>query len=179
MDIPLSYIAVAVFSLFANREIVPGSNVGAIHLQSFSSSLEKALGEPDESDAAMGLGWESWKVDGGTLSVVVWRTKEGHDYVVRRIRVTAKAFKTGNGIGVGTRLDEIRKDFPSLTALGTFKLPNSKKATLYDANKKGIAFEMSDGSCVGIVVHEAGEPLIPAPEERLDWKELTAKPYIK
>jgi hypothetical protein len=176
MNIPLSYIAVAALSLFANREIVPGASVGAIHLKSFSSSLEKAIGKPDESDAALGLAWESWKLDDGTVSVVVLRTKEGHDYAVRRIRVTSKTFKTDKGIGIGTRFDEIREDFPSLTALGTFKLPNSKKVILYDANKEGIAFEISDESCVGIIVHESGELLTPAPEERSDWKELTAKP---
>jgi len=173
---PLSYIAVAALSLFANREIVPGSRIGDVHLKAFSSSLEKTIGKPDKGDAAMGLAWESWKVDGGTLSVVVRRTEEGHDYVVRDIRVTAKTFKTDKGIDIGSKFDQIHKNFPSLTALGTFKLPNSKRATLYDANKEGIAFEISEGICVGIVVHESGKLLTSAPEERLDWKGLTAKP---
>jgi hypothetical protein len=124
----------------------------------------------------MGLAWENWKLVDGTISVVVLRTEEGHDYTVSKVRTTSKTFKTDNGTHVGTRLEEIRKHFSSLTALGTFTSSNSKNVTLYDANSAGIAFEISDGSCVGIIVHESGKRLTPTPEERTDWKSLTANP---
>jgi hypothetical protein len=176
MKILLFYIALSALSLSANHQIVPGSAIGPIHLGAPESSLEKSLGTPDESDAAMGLAWVSWKLPDGTISSIVLRTKEGHDYVVHTIRTTSKSFKIDREIGVGTGFSEIHKKFPSLSPIGTFKLSGPRRVTLYDANAIGIAFEISSDTCIGIVVHEPSQPFTGTTEERSDWKSLTENP---
>ncbi len=166
-------ISAAIASIAAsapsNTAIVAGQSIGPINLKAFSSSIERNLGTSTESDAAMGVAWESWTLKKGKISIVIRRTEEGHDYTVTSIRTTSGAFKTEQGIGVGSTIDEIRRQFPSIHPSGTFKLPDSKVAILYDAGKAGIAFEISKDRCLGIVVYELAHSRIPVPEERADW----------
>jgi hypothetical protein len=47
---------------------------------------------------------------------------------------------------------------PGIKKIATYTSPKTKKQVfIFDVNKTGIAFEMENGRCVGITVHQPGE----------------------
>ncbi len=146
------------------RLIVPGVRVGQIALGLEPAVLERRLGPPTYSDAAMGKVWNIWRSksasvgEGDTLSVYSSRGTDDH-VRVRLIRVTSPFFHTAGGLSMRSPWSLIRRRSPHLRRLD---LGNSRvKGAIYDDVAGGIAFEIQGpGSkrarCVSITVHERG-----------------------
>lgn len=77
------------------------------------------------------------------------------------IRTNDPAFKTKEGLGVGSTIEEIQLVFPNLEILGTYGDMLSKKTiVLLNAQKAGITFEVEKEAmeiCHAIMVNEPGK----------------------
>lgn len=143
--------------------IVPGERIGNISLELDAENIQKLLGKPDLSDAAMGKAWLTWfskvsdSVTGNELNIYTeYKDNEMLEKVVRQIRITSNEFKTAEGICTGKSLDEISKVFPEIKITGKYDIETAFPVTVYDATDKGIAFETENNNCTGIIVHQKG-----------------------
>jgi hypothetical protein len=145
----------------ADKLISPGKGIGQIMLNGDVEKVIKMLGRPDSSDAAMGSALMVWfakhDIKGYRTSIFAHRDMGGKDENVNRIQkvlITSPWFKTGEQLGVGSTLDEIKK-FYTLKPTSSYK--NSEgKVQVYTDMDKGISFEISEAGqkCVGVVVHK-------------------------
>jgi hypothetical protein len=144
--------------------IVPGERIGQTHLGNDGAETLKHLPKPSGVDRGMSKTRQVWKSKpGGPLETLfIYTVNNGamdvepsDGVTIELIRVTAKYFRTANGISTGSTLEQIRKAFPDAAPL--IDVPN-----IYDDLKEGIAFEFSNepssGSpCIAIMVHPPGE----------------------
>lgn len=141
------------------KEIIPGERVGAITIGLNADSVEARLGLPDASDAAMGKAWLTWKGK-NNLSVLniytAYKDTTLSVKTVQQIRSTSNFFKTPTGAQVGQSLAQIKQQFPAAVATSTYT-EDGAPHTLYDDIAAGIAFEISDELCKGMIVHKKGE----------------------
>ncbi|WP_143305037.1 hypothetical protein [Chitinophaga vietnamensis] len=147
--------------------IVPGKSIGQVTIDAPSESLS-ALGKPDGGDAAMNKAWRIWyarnkdqSVDSSHLLAVYTAMRTQDTQYVRQIRVNSPKFKTAKGAGVGTAMSLIKKAYPGIKRTRIYERKNhSLRIEVYDDNKRGIAFETTNGrTCSMVVVHAPGEPL--------------------
>ncbi len=147
-----------------------GKGIGKISLGTNADQLEKLLGKPDFSDAAMGKAWLTWyskrKDEHNnrnelniftTYADSTMRTK-----VVKQIRVTSAFYLTPDSLQVYNDLASIRKVYPDIVFLGKYKeQEGGREILLYDATAQGIAFEAAEAGeqriCTGMIVHEPGK----------------------
>jgi len=166
-------------------QIVPGKGIGSLQIGMTIAEVGEFMGHPELDDAAMGTGFQGWKLPGGALIVRYHRVSKGgkyrgqkldHDeWVVTQIRVTSSKFSTKSDIHVGSPLGDIRKSFAGLGT--TSARGNTPSLDLYDDVKSGIAFEIeisnpidtSRWHCGAIIVHAPGEPI----RKMLSWPEKT------
>src|SRR5690606_36088458 len=123
--------------------IVPGNSVGMFRLGDSDSLVQQQLCHPDYSDAGMGKAVLLWYTDGTSkypLSIFTSRDM-GNDETARiqQIRITSPAFKTGQSLGVGSTLAEIRSQY-QMTPVETYKT-NGETYSVYDSDA-GITFEL-------------------------------------
>ena len=144
--------------------IVPGERIGQTHLGNDGAETLKHLPKPSGVDRGMSKTRQVWKSKpGGPLETLfIYTVNNGamdvepsDGVTIELIRVTAKYFRTANGISTGSTLEQIRKAFPDAAPL--VDVPN-----IYDDLKEGIAFEFSnepssDSPCIAIMVHPPGE----------------------
>jgi len=152
--------------------IIPGIQLGNIKLNTLATAVYDSLGRPTSGDAAMQKSLSTW--DSGTNILTIFaandpNTSEGH--LIKLIRSTASDFKTKNGLGKGSSMTAIEKEF-QLKKEGTFKEKDSEYA-LY-STQQGISFEFnSENICTGVVVHnpeiQAGITYLPIYQ---DYKSL-------
>lgn len=150
----------------ANRLIIPGKSIGLTSLGQKNSELSKHLGPAAKGEAAMGgktlLTWYSKPVIHGTDTVIneteiyfTTQMEEETESRVRHIRITSSFFATAQHISTGSTQDSIQKYFPGIKKIASYTSPKTKKQVLiYDDVKGGIAFEIENGKCVGITVHQ-------------------------
>jgi len=147
-----------------------GKGIGKINLGSNAEGLEKLLGKPDFSDAAMGKAWLTWYSKRRdehnnrnelniytTYADSTMRTK-----TVKQIRVTSPFYITADSLQVYNDLASIRKVYPDLVSEGTYKEQKGGRIIhLYDAIAQGIAFEAAEANgqqiCISMIVHEPGK----------------------
>lgn len=144
--------------------IVPGKRIGQTHLGSDGAETLKRLPKPAGVDRGMSKTRQVWKskpggpfetlfiyaINNGALDV-----QPADGVTIELIRVTAKYFRTENGISTGSTLEQVRKAFPDAA-------PVDGAPSIYDDVKQGIAFELPEeptaGSlCIAIMVHPPGE----------------------
>jgi hypothetical protein len=143
--------------------IVPGERIGKVKLSENVSLLE-VLGTPDKSDAAMGKAWLTWKgkrdEHNNATQLDVYTTYKDNtmrEKTVQQIRTTSSQFITANNIHVYSSLELIRQEFPEIKKTAFYN-KDGREIFIYDAVKKGIAFEIAQANdqqiCTGIIVHE-------------------------
>jgi len=143
--------------------IVPAKSIGNISLNQNASELESILGQPDLSDAAMGKAWLTWfskisdSITGNELNI--YTTYKPNDpnlteKIVRQIRITSPEFKTSNNISTSNTLSEIKIAFPNVAEIGKYDLETENPVIIYDDVASGIAFEIENDSCTGIIIQE-------------------------
>ncbi|HEX8562018.1 MAG TPA: hypothetical protein VF676_03460 [Flavobacterium sp.] len=146
---------IAVSSVNDHQEIVPGKSVGDLQLGADASGLE-ALGAPDFSDSAMGKAWLTWIQVEPDSVVNVFTTYENHEMirkVIRQVRVTSSLYTLSSGISVGSDLALIQSAFPELKLVGIVAAsPQSQAVNVYSDTNLGIAFEIRNRQCVGILI---------------------------
>lgn len=143
--------------------IIAGAAIGKLHLGASASALQ-VLGQPDESDAAMGKAWLTWNLprdehnNATVLNVyTTYADSSMKEKTIQQLRTTSAAFATSKGIHVYASLDEIREQFPTVKKLAAFN-EDGRDIAIYDAVNEGIAFEVAQAGnqqiCTGIIVHE-------------------------
>jgi hypothetical protein len=143
-----------------NKLITPGRSIGDIVLSEDVANVSQLLGRPDSSDAAMGSSLMVWyaghKTDGYRTSVFAHRKMGDKDEIISRIQkilVSSPQYKTAEGLGVGSSVDEIKKSY-NLKPTSDYKNKEGKVQVYTDLDK-GISFEIdATGKCVGVVVHQ-------------------------
>lgn len=143
--------------------IVSGQSIGNISINQNASELESILGQPDLSDAAMGKAWLTWfskisdSITGNELNIYTTYRPDDPDLkekIVRQIRITSPDFKTSNGISTASTLPEIKAAFPNSIEIGKYDHETDNPVFIYDDIASGIAFEIEDNICTGIIIHE-------------------------
>lgn len=136
--------------------ISPGKGIGRIRLGEDANKLINTLGKPDRSDAAMGASLMIWFAGHDTagyfISIYAHHNMGEPDEEInhiKQIHVNSPAYKTVDGIGVGSSLNAIQKHFMTVKR----KVPG---ISIYDDVKAGISFEMDTvNKCSAIIVHAA------------------------
>jgi hypothetical protein len=146
----------------ADLLITPGRSIGRIVLSGNVEDVSTLLGRPDSAEAAMGSSLMVWyaghKSSGYRTSVFAHRNMGAKDEIISRIQkvlITSPEFKTAEGLGVGSTIDDIKKAY-DLKPTSTYKSA-SGEVQVYTDMDKGISFEIEKASnkCVGVVVHKA------------------------
>lgn len=147
-----------------NNRIVAGERLGKIKIGITGEELANILGVPDESDAAMGKAWLTYK--GKTqpeteLWVFTTYSDTSMRYkTVQFVRTNSDYFKTEENIGVGSTYDDVSKAYPQLKKTAR-RTEGKNEIMIYD-NGNGIAFETTAGAgmkCVAALVYEKGRNL--------------------
>lgn len=137
----------------------PGRAAGKISIGQNAEDVYKAMGKPDGGDAAMGKAVAYWHqkgeaADHATSIYTARDTGENPIARVRQIRVSSTAFKTENGMGVGSTLAEIQKAY-HVTKSETYKV-GGQSYTVY-SDPSGISFEVdTKGNCVAVIIYTKG-----------------------
>lgn len=153
-----------------DRLIIPGESLGQTPLGLSASLLEKRLGAPDLSDAAMGKAWLTWngKKDehNNKTELNIYTTYADtsmREKVVRQIRTTSSWFKTKTGVGVYSSLQDIRAQWPDIKKAGAYQ-DDGRTIEIYDSKANGIAFEIARANeqeiCTGIIIHPKGKEVL-------------------
>ena len=143
--------------------IVPGERIGKVKLGENVSTLE-VLGTPDQSDAAMGKAWLTWKGkrdehnNATQLDVYTsYKDNSMREKTVQQVRTTSSQFITADNNHVYSSLEAIEKEFPEIKKAASYN-EDGRDIFIYDAVEKGIAFEIVRANdqqvCTGIIVHE-------------------------
>ncbi len=155
----------------SDKLIVPGEKIGRAVLNTNADSLEQLFGKPDMSDAAMGKAWLTWygkKNDEHNNKTqldiyTAYKDTGMREKSVQQVRTTSSFFNTGNGIHVYSSLNEIQKAFPEIHKVKQNE-EDTKKFTVYDAVKDGIAFEIVNVNnqkiCTAIFIHFKGKKVM-------------------
>ncbi|TZF84829.1 hypothetical protein FW774_07575 [Pedobacter sp. BS3] len=140
----------------SDKLIIPGKKIGKITLGMDASGLEKLLGKPDLSDAAMGKAWLTWLSDSSARNpnelniYTTYSDSTMSNKVVKQIRITSHDFTTPTGIHTGVQ-------YKLLTTYSLQKLATYQDIAVYDDIKEGIAFETGQDSIVhSIIIHQPG-----------------------
>jgi hypothetical protein len=148
--------------------VVPGVSIGSIVLGNNGAETLHRLPKPYASDAGMSQTRQVWKLPQPgdrfdtlfihTVSNGVIDAKPPDGVTIDLIRITARRFRTAQGISVGSSLEEIRNAFPSVA-------PVDGVPTVFDAVQQGIAFEFertpdAHSPCIAIMVHPPGQSQI-------------------
>lgn len=127
--------------------IKPGERIGNMTLSEDMQSLTKLLGQPDQSDAAMGGAAYTWFAEHNTAgyrtSVYGHRNMGSADENVlhiKKIMITDPAYKTADGVNTGLLADSIKGKY-TLSDSSIYNV-DRKPRSLYTDMAKGIAFEV-------------------------------------
>ncbi len=142
--------------------IIAGKQIGALSLGQDAKTLSK-LGKPNAGDAAMGRAWGIWydKSDSSIVDYAVYTAYSDSTMQaksIQQLRTNSPLYKTTDGLGVRSDLSMLRNVYPALQQSDRYLNTKTKDTlTIYDEVKQGIAFELVNNSCVGVVVHPANQ----------------------
>ena len=150
--------------------ITPGVSIGYTTIGETADSLSQTLGKPDGGDAAMGKAWNIYynkntahQVKDSSRFLAVYLVRdEPVGMRVKQIRVNTPSFRATNDVMVGAPLKRIKNVFPGLLRAGIYQdTVTHTRYYLYDAVRKGIAFEINitTNTCTAITVHAPGETI--------------------
>ena len=163
--------------------IVPGSSLAGVSLGPNGLQELKKLGKPYRIDRGMSQTRQVWKwsrPEGRLDTFFIHTVNNGvidaqpaDGVTIDLIRSTVARFKTSGGIGVGSTLDQIRKNFPDVAAI-------DGAPTIFDDAKRGIAFEFSAAPighsvCIAVMVHPSGKSTIATQEQVAEVLEKGSK----
>ncbi len=152
--------------------VVDGDRIGQVRLGMGDEELEKRLGKPSDSDAAMGRAVDTWiskSADNRTeqTEVAIHRDEEGLHWNVTQVAVTSSFFRTRGGNSTNSDLDAIWREHPDLRYLEGDIGGKGSDLELYDSTASGIAFLIERtqpavkgeawGKCRAIIVHPRGQ----------------------
>jgi hypothetical protein len=152
-----------------DKLIAAGKSIGKTSLGTNADSLEKILGKPDFSDAAMGKAWLTWYSkrrdehnNRNELNIfTAYKDSTMRTKTVQQIRVSSSFYITADSLRVYRSLGDIQRVYPDIVHEGSYKERDGRKIHVYDAIAQGIAFEVAEASeqriCTGIIVHEPGK----------------------
>ena len=152
----------------SDSSLLAGRNIGKVFIGMDASKLEKILGKPDMSDAAMGKAWITWysknrDEHNNKNELNVYSAYADNDMrlrTVQEIRTTSSFFVTPDDIHVYCALPVIQKKYVVHKA-AQYKSNDGRTIIIYDAKQQGIAFEIVSAAnqniCVGIIIHEKGK----------------------
>ena len=149
------------------HQIVPAHSIGQAELGAQGAKTLARLPRPDAGDAGMSQTMNVWVSTGQgrrdtlfihTVSNGALDVKPTNGVTIDTIRVTSPWYRTRGGIGPGSTLAQIRRQFPSIRPLDS--------RLVFDAKGQGIAFEFpkaatSSMSCIAVTVHSRGDASIP------------------
>lgn len=150
-------------AISADLLITPGKSIGQITVNEDFDNVQKRLGRPDFSDAAMGSALFTWYAGHDTASyqtsIFGHRNMGGKDentLRVKKILVTSPDFKTADSVHTGIDLEAIKTHY-NLTQKGQYKTAGYA-VNIHADTPKGIAFEINtkNNMCVGIMVFKPG-----------------------
>jgi hypothetical protein len=145
--------------------IVPGVSLAGVSLGPQGAQELKKLGKPYRVDRGMSQTRQVWKwlrPDGRLETFFIHTVNNGvidaqpaDGVTIDLIRSTTAQFRTADGIGVGSTFEQIRRSFPNVA-------PVEGTSTIFDDNKRGIAFEFSSAPinhsiCIAVMVHPSGK----------------------
>ncbi|OMP74571.1 MULTISPECIES: hypothetical protein [unclassified Chitinophaga] len=138
--------------------IVPGKAIGNTHINDNMDSVIKLLGKPDDGDAAMQKSVVIYYKGAYATSILSARNPDGDNPIakVKQIRVTSPAFKTEDGLHVGSSIDELNAMY-QLRKTTTYTGAGGE-CTVWDAGH-GIAFETDPAkNCIAVIVYSPEGP---------------------
>jgi hypothetical protein len=156
-------------------QIVPGARLASVVLGPNGAKELKKLPRPYRVDHGMSQTRQVWKwarPGGGFETLFIHTVNNGvidaqpaNGFTIDLIRGTAPAWRTANGVSVGSSLAQVRAKFPAATRAGN-------SPTIYDDVKQGVAFEFADqpaasSPCIAIMVHLPGQSRI-ATQKQVD-----------
>lgn len=150
--------------------IIPGQRIGKIQLGTDAAALDNLLGKPSLTDAAMGQAWLTWqgKVDEHNnpteLNIYTsYKEDSMSAKVVKLVHSTSSVYATEKNIHVYSALEEIRRAYPALVKIATYKHRDGRDIAIYASKAQGIAFEVAAAGeqtiCTGIIIYEKGTEL--------------------
>lgn len=149
---------VALVFLSSSPGIVPGERLGKVSIGETGESVAAQLGKPKLGDAAMGHFWSTWISHGQYLDVYSTRGEEDVEAHVRLVRATSPSFRTRDGLGPGSPERLVRKAFPAAKRVGSYReAPGKPPTIMFDDAAQGIEYEVRQGRCVAMAVHERGQ----------------------
>lgn len=149
--------------------IVPGKQIGRVHLGSDGDRTIASLPEPDAAEQVWARPeeteqlWMSHKPPHGHDTLYVHTTansllnvKPHSGTTIDLIRVTSPRFVTRERLHVGSTLAEIQRRFPHAR-------PGDSRLFLYDEEHTGIAFEFAhppspNSRSIAVMIHPPGDP---------------------
>ncbi len=147
-------MTIALLLATGSFRVVPGHQLGSVMIGERMDQVVSRLGSPDPTrgDAAMGKAWSAWVSKSSVLTI--YSTRDEHDRQrVKIVHTNSPSFKLANGLKVGSSWRSIKAHY-SLK-----RVPGSDKVEVWDSVKRGIAFDIAQGKCVGIAVHRPGMAL--------------------
>ena len=166
IEVPKNKDTVATAETVSNKLIIEGKSIGNIEIGMDDSKLN-VFGKPDMSDAAMGKAWLTWygkepdeHNNKTQLNVyTAYKDTSMRSKTVQQIHSTSSFFETADGLHVYSSFNAIHQKFPKLKQAATYT-DEGRNIVLYDAQQKGIAFEIANADkqqiCTGIIVHKPG-----------------------
>lgn len=149
--------------------IVPGKQIGRVHLGADGDRTLAALPEPDAAEQVWARPEETEQLwmshtpprRHDTLYVhttanSLLNVKPHGGTTIDLIRVTSPRFATGDGLHAGSTLMQIRRRFPHAR-------PGDSRLFLYDEEHAGIAFEFAhppslNSRAIAVMIHPPGDP---------------------
>ena len=150
--------------------IIPGDKIGKVVLHLNRQAVHKLLGKPTGTYPLLqNYVGDYWQSSSGKTVRVFYEA----DRVIQ-ISVTSPAFSTGEGLTVKNNLEDIQKHYGNLQKFSYFVHGSGGGLIDYhDAVQDGIAFvftspdrEPVDFTLYAIIVHRAGEKVMPEPDEQ-------------
>lgn len=155
--------------------ITPGGAMGRFSVGEKTDSLQ-ALRRPDKGDAGMCKSLSRWFYGDSSRpprnELVIFSACDPDDDMrphIKWIRTTDPAFKTTEGLGVGSSWKALSKVYPDVETVATYKTDDSTAVDMVHPTGEGITFEVrapkgkprAKDTCVGVVVH-AGDTKMPS-----------------
>ena len=155
--------------------ILPGRQLGQIHVHARPEVLDTLLGQPYRSDSGAGttVAYYHSPLEGDTTTLTVVLTLEPDDSMrknVQIVRTGSPEYRDEYGLGVGSSRERIAEHYNLSGSLGGY--PASGDSVGVYATATGLTWEIdAEGICRGLSVHDTRRT--PSPNYRPEYPEMT------
>lgn len=139
--------------------VVPGRSAGPIDIGMKLDAVERIFGRPSTTDLTSNTHWYEWQAPNNQMGSIAVETAQ--DTVILISLANDPRYRTSEGLGDGTTLDEVRRVFGQPSSVMRLE-----GYAILQYRTKGIGFVMPEGSdrVTGIVIAPA--VLTPKPSSR-------------